>query len=370
MQNNWRRSSKNIVGLLPELIPTPADKQTSWGRFVLGFTESSKQAIKRAGAESKMISVDDMHPFEHGADQEVHAIHLFGSDSDVARYDSLHESVKNRLYKEQNLARESILLGKPVITVCGGTQAFTKFNFGVKMQGYIPNTANGGLVSHHHHGAENTQAAHSVNIHDPNSIIARAVERTYGVKADKAAINSTHSQGIHKKDFLAVMEPYMKGKSSAAFYVSLTATSDDGIVEAYEIRSSSEDRLISAHFQFHPELSSINCLGVDDQSSWQKLGSNIYKEIDKEISNNRKIIENKQDQEWKKSAQELVEKINSLSILHTLDDVRTKDYKEPFDYHQRTESDVKDSPARPEKVFSDRLAQQRKENSHSSAITI
>lgn len=300
------------------------------GKFSTVWPATILETIRNAGATPLLLSYG-----QKTTGTEADAYQFLPSDFDVANITfqaNLHKPIQESIVREAELQKQAIASGKPVMAVCGAMHNFMHLTLGIPMRPYISLTSEGGVTNHHKHGFLPTQAAHAITIHDPDSMLGKVAAKLGD--GNIISVNSAHKQGIHRDDFMQCFGAYTAKDDSnpMPFYISLVATSDDGIVEASEIRAKGNNRLIAALYQFQPQITSLTTSGVADNSKWEKTAGLIYKEFALEVER-AKHLTSQSCTKWKDTGKALLSLINERSVVNQVAKMETKPLAAPFDFY-------------------------------------
>jgi len=139
-------------------------------------------------------------------------------------------------------------------------------------------------------------------------------------------VNSTHKQGIHIDDFNATFSSLTQAKTNRAFYISATALAEDGIVEAFEIRSLS-GHLIWSGTQFHPEMNNISSFGhSSEDDNWAQTSLKFYQYLRQDIQH---TVSHKSD--VGPAMDDLMDYINTHNKMSQITSLALKKTTDPHD---------------------------------------
>lgn len=224
METTW----KPLIGITPSAVPYEAD-HGSFRRYasmtayadavamaggipvILPFVVGDVPALLGRLDGLVLSGGADIAPWRFGDD----AIHPDTYDVDPGRDEF-----------EIALVHEALAREKPLLAICRGIQVLN-VALGGTLHQHVPDAFTGIVHRQHHDGIPADQPGHAVTI-----VAGSLLERTVG--ADRLPVNSFHHQGL---------------KAIASELV-VTASSDDGLVEAVEHRTRPDVIAV----QWHPEL--------------------------------------------------------------------------------------------------------------------
>lgn len=278
----------------PRLLHHP---NNDYGKFTKGTESTISRSLKHAHMSATMLDHKKSIIRNALERDENEAVFLFGAAADIAeaRKDGLHHDVLKRIKFEQRLALEAAKEGKITFGACGGFQHLLTFALGLDQEVSIPNKEQGGTVDHHKKDRKMFEVAHPIIITDEHSVLGQ-ISKEFGSwdevkKQGVLQVNSIHKQGFKVSEFAKLqknLQQFFEGET-CPFTINLTAQSEDGIIEAIEVREKDTDILIWNLYQFHPEYTrqSIELDNNIPENEHEKVGNRML-EISRE-----KILESR-----------------------------------------------------------------------------
>lgn len=281
-----------LIGLLAEIEKPTADWEgTKWT-----FPQCNLDVLRNAGAKPFFVQYDLSRIPEFV--ERLDGVLLPGNVFDIANYENLAKSAKERLVFEMKLVTEMFRVGKPVFGICGGMQAVGKLLGGI-MINHIPDEVEGD-VSHNY--KDYRGIAHEVDITSGSFM--------YTASRNKTKIGTN---GIHHQGFEDLPQPF-----------EIAARTQDGVIEAMSLKDS-RGKIIFFGTQFHPEINNRTGKPGDIITDTDIMYNNLLTQFVERAKERAK-----EGQKYKPEyTAKLVKQIESIKAVLEVEAVKPKDDWDP-----------------------------------------